>query len=142
MNTRLRWILLAPCVLAVWLVVFAVMGSWYARVTDRCYSAPAIPECSGPLFLALKNGLPSLGAALAATLVLLVAFVVAPGAKGMVTRICFAVGAALACIGSALFAIEGSWHLFFAACSALVAGTIARHALLSRLAVKELAHDA
>ena len=142
MNKHLRWILLVPCVFASWVVVFVVVGSWYSRITDRCNSAPTLPECSDPFYLALKNGLPSLGAAIAAALVLLVTFVVAPGAKGMATRICFAVGAALAAIGAIVCAIRGSWDLFSAACSALIAGTVARHILISRLAVKELPHDA
>jgi hypothetical protein len=60
----------------------------------------------------------------------------------MVTRICFAVGAALAGIGLIESDIQGSWDFFFAASSALVAGTIARHILLSHLAVRGSPHDA
>jgi len=142
MSRHLRWILLVPCVLASWLVVFVAAGSWYSSITDRCNSAPTLPECSDPFYLALKNGLPSVGAAIAAALVLLVASIVAPSAKGTVTRICFVVGAALAGIGLIVCAIRGSWDLFFAACSALAAGTIARHILLKQLAVKDLPRDA
>jgi len=142
MNKHLRWILLVPCVLASWLVVFVVVGSWYSKVTDRCTSAPALPECNDVLYLALKNGLPSLGAAIAAVLVLLVAFAVAPSAKGLVTRTSFAVGAAFAGVGSVMCVIAGSWNFFIAACSAVAAGAISRHILLNRLAGKRLSHDA
>jgi len=133
MNKHLRWILLVPCVLASWLAVFFAVGSWYSNITSRCNSAPTLPECADPVYLALENGLPSLGAAVAAALVLLVAFVVAPSAKGVVTRICFAVGAAVAVIGCVVCAIQGSWDLFAAACSVLVAGTVVQHVLLGRL---------
>jgi len=142
MNRHLRWILLVPCVLASWLLVFVAVGSWYSVITYLCNSAPTLPECSDPFYLALKNGLPSVGAAIAAALVLLVAYMVAPCAKGMVTRICFAVGAVLASIGLIVCAIQGSWDLFFAACAALVAGVIARHILLRHLAAQGVPHDA
>jgi len=136
MTKQMRWILLVPCVLVSWLAVFAVLGSWYTRVTDRCTSAPTLPECNDVLYLAVKNGLPSVGAAIAAALVMLVAFAVAPSAKGVVIRICFAVGAVLASVGSIMCVIAGSWDFFMAACSALAAGALSRHILLNRLAVK------
>ena len=139
MGRALRWILLLPGVLASWLGTFYVFAEYHRSLTAPCDSAPSLPECTDPLRVLLVNTLPSFGAAFSAVLVLLVTYLIAPTARMTAVRICFGVGAAIAVVGAWANAVAQSWDMFFAACAALVAGTIAVLVIAKLGAVKEAA---
>jgi len=125
MIDRLRWLLLAPSILASWLGVFYVFASYHRSLTAPCESGPMPAQCGDPLHVFLVQALPSFGAAVSAVLVLTVTFVVAPVAKIKAARLCFCIGMAIAITGIWVNAVERNWDYFFAACSALIAGLVA-----------------
>lgn len=114
-----------PGVLATWVGVFYVFAVYHRSLTAPCDSGLSLPECTDPLQIFLVNTLPSFGAATSAVLVLIVTFLIAPTARVKAVRICFCVGAAIAFTGAWVNAVGKDWDMFAAACSALVAGTIA-----------------
>lgn len=128
MPRMIRWILILPAAIAAWYVSLFLGLALYQGLEALCPpDQMESGQCFAPWFLTASKVLIALGAALAATLVMVTCTWIAPAYKRQVAIATFVVGTAVAIILA--------WNLEFAAmASAIVAGAIALAILLRRLA--------
>jgi hypothetical protein len=117
MNRTFRWISLAPCVVASWMLVLVFFAYSYKRLTSDCNSA-SLPKCSEAWYLVLEKYLPAVGTAVSAFVVVAIAYAVAPSGKVTSALLTFLVGSAIA----AYIGLRGFFSL--EAVSAIGAGLI------------------
>lgn len=97
MKNAMRWVLVVPSAIAVWVAVFFPLAVYYDRITSACLSA-TLPKCQDPTYLFQANYLPSIGAALSAVFVVITVYWVAPTHKQRSAWVSFAIGSIVAIV--------------------------------------------
>jgi len=124
MFTLLRWLCVLPAALAAWYLALILAVLLHTAVEGFCPPDQVVSgACFAPWFLRFSDVLICFGAALAASLIVLAAFLVAPSHRFYVAWATFIVGA---CVALCFAALLGAW----AECaSALAAGALAAYLL-------------
>ena len=124
MLTVLRWLCVPPAALAAWYLALILALLLHTAVEGFCPPDQVVSgACFAPWFLRFSDVLVCFGAALAASLIVLAAFLVAPSHRFHVAWATFIVGA---CVALWFAALLGTW----AECaSALAAGALAAYLL-------------